>query len=1065
MRLSHVFIERPIFAGVIAVVITIVGALAFFGLPIAQYPDVVPPTVTVSANYPGGSSETLADTVAAPLEQEINGVDNMLYMSSQSTGDGKLVITVTFKLGTNLDEAQVLVQNRVSQALPRLPQEVQRQGVLTQKTTPDFILVANLTSPHKTYNTAYLSNYALTQMKDRLARIDGVGEVRIFGARDYAMRVWIDPGRAAARNMTAGEIVDALRSQNVQVAAGSIGKPPEAPANAAAHELNLEAQGRFKTAGEFANVVIKSDGQGRLVRLSDVARVELGADDYGINFYFSGEPAIGIGVFQRPGSNALGVAEAVQAELKEMSKQFPADMHYNAFYNPTEFIAESIKAVQHTLFEAVVLVVIVILVFLQSWRAAIIPVLAIPVSLIGTFAVLAGMGYSLNNLSLFGLVLAIGIVVDDAIVVVENVERNLEHGLNPRAAAHRSMDEVSTALVAIVLVLCAVFVPTMFLTGLTGEFYRQFAVTISAATIISLILSLTLSPALAALLLKPKQEDEPEGRWARMVYWGGKRFNVAFDRLSNWYAATTRRMLGMRGTMLWIYSALILLTGFVFSSTPAGFVPTQDQGYVMAATFTPPGTSLAKTDAILREASARMMKIPGVKGAVMLAGYHGPTGTMAPNAAAAFLVFDSFEEREKHGYTMGSILAQANKIASTMDQARIFVIPPPLIRGIGTGGGFKMEVQDRSGRGYDELNKIVWGIAAEANKDPNLAMVHTKFEAAAPRIYADVDRAKADMIGVSPAKVFETLQVYLGSSYVNDFNLLGRTYRVIAQADLPFRDDEGDISLLKTRSNSGEMVPVGAVATLQNKTGPYRAVRYNLYPSIEMEGDTAPGHSSGQAIAAMEKLTARLPAGVTTEWTEVAYQQKMAGNAAVMVFAAATLFVFLVLAAQFESLMLPLAIILIVPMTLLAAMAGVNLRGMDNNILTQIGLVVLIGLAAKNAILIVEFAKQAEEEGGLSPIEAVVQAAQTRLRPILMTSFAFILGVVPLVIAQGPGSELRQALGTAVFFGMLGVTFFGLVFTPTFYVATRTLSEKMKHWRERRGGTTGHAAPAIDAAE
>lgn len=1048
MRLSHVFIRRPIFAGVIAVVITIVGALAFFGLPIAQYPEVVPPTVTVSATYPGASSETIADTVAAPLEQEINGVDNMLYMSSQSTGDGRLTITATFKLGTDLDEAQVLVQNRVALAEPRLPEEVRRQGVVTRKSTPDFLLVANLTSPDNSLDTAYLSNYALTQIRDRLARLDGVGDVRIFGARDYAMRVWIDPGKAAARDMTAGEIVGALRGQNVQVAAGSIGRPPQA--SAGAYELNLETQGRFTTPEQFSQIVVKTDDQGRLTRLSDVARVELGAEDYGINFYFSGKPAIGIGVFQRPGTNALAAAEAVKAELNDAAKQFPAGMKHDVFYNPTEFISQSIDAVEHTLFEAVVLVVIVILVFLQSWRAAVIPVIAIPVSLVGTFAVLAAVGYSLNNLSLFGLVLAIGIVVDDAIVVVENVERNLEHGLSPREASFRSMDEVSTALVAIVLVLCAVFVPTMFLTGLTGEFYRQFAVTISSATIISLVLSLTLSPALAAMLLRPKAEDEPEGRWARMAYWGGKRFNAGFDRLSNWYARTTRRLLGVRKPVLAAYGVLLVLTGLVFSATPVGFIPQQDQGYVLAATFMPPGTSLAETDKVLRETSQKMMKIPGVKGAVMLAGFHGPTGTMAPNAAAAFLVFDSFEERGKHGYTEASILAEARKIAGTVDAGRIFVIPPPLIRGIGTGGGFKLMVQDRAGLGYDQLSKIVWGVVGEANKDPNLAMVHTKFEASAPRLYADVDRAKADMIGVPPARVFEALSVYLGSAYVNDFNLLGRTYRVIAQADLPFRDDAGDIAQLKTRSNSGAMVPLGAVANIEDRTGPYRAIRYNLYPSIDIEGDTAPGHSSGQAIAAMERLTARMPAGVTTEWTEVAFQQKLAGNAAILVFAAATLFVFLVLAAQFESLMLPLAIILIVPMTLLAAMLGVNLRGMDNNILTQIGLVVLIGLAAKNAILIVEFAKQAEEQDGLSPIDAVVQAAQMRLRPILMTSFAFILGVVPLVIAGGPGAELRQALGTAVFSGMLGVTFFGLVFTPSFYVATRALSERMAA-RRRRG--------------
>ena len=1060
MRLSHVFIKRPIFAGVIAVIITIVGALAFFGLPVAQYPDVVPPTVTVSANYPGASSETIADTVAAPLEQEINGVDDMLYMSSQSTGDGRLTITVTFKQGTDLDEAQVLVQNRVSLAEPRLPEDVRRQGVVTRKTTPDFLLVANLISPGNKVDRAYLSNYALTQMKDRLARIDGVGEVRIFGARDYAMRVWIDPGRAAARNLTAGEIVEALRSQNVQVAAGAIGKPPES--SAPAYEVNLETQGRFTAPEQFANIVIKSDGEGRLTRLSDVARVELGAEDYGINTYLSGQPSVGIGIFQRPGSNALDSADAVLAELKTMSAKFPAGMEYRVIYNPTDFIRESVSAVQHTLLEAVVLVVIVILVFLQSWRAAIIPVLAIPVSLVGTFAVLAGLGYSLNNLSLFGLVLAIGIVVDDAIVVVENVERNLEHGMTPREASHRSMDEVSTALVAIVLVLCAVFIPTMFLTGLTGEFYRQFAVTISAATIISLILSLTLSPALAALLLRPKEEDEPEGRWKRMAYRGGKRFNAAFDRLSHWYASVTRAMLGRLKLVLLIYVGLVGLTALVFMSTPAGFVPAQDQGYAVTAVFTPSGTSLAQTDKVLRETAAKMGKIPGVKGTVMLTGYHAPSGTVAPNAAAAFLVFDSFEERGKHGWNQQFIMGEARKIAAQVNEGRAFVIPPPLIRGISTGGGFKMMIQDRSGRGYAELNKIIGGLLAEANKDPNLFFVHTKFEASAPRIFADVDRAKADMIGVSPSRVFEAMQVYLGSAYVNDFNLLGRTYRVIAQADLPFRDDAGDIALLKTRSASGEMVPVGAVATLHDKTGPYRAVRYNLYPAIDVEGDVAPGHSSGQAMAAMERLAAKLPTGVTTEWTEVAYLQKVAGNAAILVFAAATLFVFLVLAAQFESLMLPLAIILIVPMTLLAAMIGVNLRGMDNNILTQIGLVVLIGLAAKNAILIVEFAKQAEEEG-MGPVDAVVRAAQNRLRPILMTSFAFILGVVPLVIASGPGAELRQALGTAVFSGMLGVTFFGLVFTPAFYVVTRALSERMRRWRERRAPR--HATPALGAAE
>jgi hydrophobe/amphiphile efflux-1 (HAE1) family protein len=1056
MRLSHVFIRRPIFAAVIAVVITIVGALAYFGLPVAQYPEVVPPTVTVSAVYPGASGETIAETVASPLEQEINGVDDMLYMSSQATGDGRLTITVTFKLGTDLDEAQVLVQNRVALAEPRLPEEVRRQGVVTRKTSPDFILVANLVSPGNVLDRGYISNYALTQMRDRLARIDGVGEVRLFGSRDYAMRIWIDPGLAAARNMTAGEIVAALRAQNVQVAAGGIGQPPQSTGNA--YQLNVETQGRLATPQQFADVVIKADDQGHLVRLKDVARVELGAEDYGINTYLSDQPSLGIAIFQRPGSNALATADAVQAELEAMSKKFPRGLEYKVIYNPTNFIRESVSAVQHSLLEAVVLVVIVILVFLQSWRAAIIPVIAIPVSLIGTFAVLAGFGYSLNNLSLFGLVLAIGIVVDDAIVVVENVERNLEQGLSPMQASFRSMDEVSTALVAIVLVLCAVFVPTMFLTGLTGEFYRQFAVTISAATIISLVLSLTLSPALAARLLKPKDEHLPANGWRRMVAVGGQRFNAGFDRLSAFYGASTRKLLARPKRVLFSYAGLLALTVAIFGATPVGFVPAQDQGYVLAATFAPPGTSLAQTDATMRAVTQKMLGIPGVKGAVMLAGYHGPSGTTASNAAASFLVFDSFEERAKKGQTEASIMAEAQKIASGVDGARVFVLKPPLIRGIGTGGGFKMVLQDRSGQGLQKLNQIAWGMIAQANKDPNLSMVHTVFEYGVPRAYADIDRAKADMLGVPPSRVFEALQVYLGSAYVNDFNLLGRTYRVTAQADMPFRDDVSDIQQLKTRSNSGAMVPLGAVATVENRSGAYRVQRYNLYPAIEIEGEAAHGHSSGQALAAMEKLAAQLPAGIGTEWTEIAYQQKLAGNAAMIVFAAAVLFVFLVLAAQFESLMLPLAIILIVPMTLLAAMAGVNLRGMDNNILTQIGLVVLIGLAAKNAILIVEFAKQAEEEG-LSPVEAVVRAAQARLRPILMTSFAFILGVVPLLIATGPGAELRQALGTAVFSGMLGVTFFGLVFTPTFYVATRTLSERFAK-RFGKGGDNHTLVPA-----
>jgi len=1051
MRLSRFFITRPIFAAVIAVVITLVGAIAYLTLPVSQYPDIVPPTVTVTANYPGASAETVAETVAAPIEQEINGVDNMLYQSSQSTGDGKLVVTVTFKQGTDLDAAQVLVQNRVAIAVPRLPEEVQRLGVVTRKTSPDFLMVVNLVSPDNSLDRGYISNYALTQVRDRLSRIDGVGDVQLFGARDYSMRVWIDPGRAAALDLTAGEIVAALRAQNVQVAAGTLGQPPYASGNA--FQLNVETQGRLTDPKQFADVVIRTDPDGRQVKVSDVARVELGAQDYGSNTYLSGKPTVIVAVFQRPGSNALAAAEGVSAEMKSMSARFPKGLEYKVIYNPTEFIAQSIDAVKHTLLEAIVLVVIVILVFLQKWRAAIIPVIAIPVSLIGTFAVLAAFGYSLNNLSLFGLVLAIGVVVDDAIVVVENVERNLERGLSPLEAARTSMDEVSGALVAIVLVLCAVFVPTVFLTGLSGAFYRQFAVTISTATIISLILSLTLSPALAALLLRHKETSEGN-RFQQMVNRAGDAFNRGFERMSVGYANLTRKLVNAPKKMMVAYAALIALTGGVFWITPTGFVPAQDQGYFLTVIQLPPGSSIERTDAVMRKVAAKILPLKGIKGSVMLAGFDGPSQTLAPNSAAAYFPLQSFEEREKLGVTFAGIMDEARKATADVDEARLLIVPPPLIQGIGSAGGYRMMVQDTEGRGYADLAKVSYGLIGQANQTKGLAQIYTFFETATPRIFTDVDRTKANMLGVPPERVFEALQVYLGSAFVNDFNLLGRTYRVTAQADAPFRNTTADIANLKTRSNSGQMVPIGSVATFQDKTGPYRVVRYNLFPAVEVDGDTAPGFSSGQSLVTMEKLAdSALPAGYSHEWTGIAYQQKAAGSTAGIVFLMAVVFVFLVLAAQYESVTLPLAIVLIVPMCLLAAMTGVNLRGMDNNVLTQIGLVVLIALAAKNAILVVEFAKQAEEQDGLSPVEAAVRAAQTRLRPILMTSFAFILGSVPLVIASGAGAELRQALGTAVFFGMIGVTAFGLLFTPTFYVVCRALATRFSRRR-------GHHLPA-----
>ena len=1056
MRLSRFFITRPIFAGVLSVVIAIVGALAYLGLPVSQYPDIVPPTVTVSAAYPGASAETVAETVAAPIEQEINGVDDMLYISSQSTGDGNLTITVTFKAGTDLDAAQVLVQNRVAIALPRLPNEVQRLGVVTRKTSPDFLMVVNLISPDKSLDRGYISNYALTQVKDRLARIDGVGDVRMFGARDYAMRVWIDPGRAAALNLTAGEIVNALRAQNVQVASGALGQPA-AGATGQAYQLSVETQGRLKTPEEFSNVIIRTDADGHQVRVSDVARVELGAADYSSNTYLSNEPTVILGVFQRPGSNALAAAEAIRAELKTMSKNFPKGLEYRIIYNPTEFIAQSIDAVMHTLAEAIVLVVLVILVFLQKWRAAIIPVVAIPVSLVGTMAVLAAFGYSINNLSLFGLVLAIGIVVDDAIVVVENVERNLERGLTPLEAARTSMDEVSVALIAIVLVLCAVFIPTFFLNGLSGAFYRQFALTISAATVISLILSLTLSPALAAILLRAHESHHATNPVVRFLRRAGDAFNRGFERLSNGYANLTRRLVVRPRMMMVTYAGLIAATVGLFWATPTGFIPAQDQGYFLTVIQLPPGSSLERTDEVMRKVVARILPIPGVKGSVMLAGFDGASQTLAPNAAAAYVPLESFEKRKELGVTYAQIMDEARKRTADINEAMLLVVPPPLIQGIGNAGGYRMMIQDRAGHGYAEMGKEAQAVIGKANQTPGLKQVYTLFNTMTPRVFADIDRQKADLLGVPPERVFEALNVYLGSAFVNDFNLLGRTYRVTAQADAPFRATEADIANLKTRSNTGEMVPIGSVSTFQDKTGPYRVVRYNLFPAVEIDGDTAPGYSSGQSLLAMEKVADEtLPAGYGHEWTGIAFQQEMAGSTAGLVFALAVVFVFLVLAAQYESLTLPLSIILIVPMCLLAAMAGVNLRGMDNNVLTQIGLVVLIALAAKNAILVVEFAKQAEDNDGLSPVEAAVRAARDRLRPILMTSFAFILGAVPLLIASGAGAELRQALGTAVFFGMMGVTAFGLLFTPTFYVVCRGLGQRLA--RRRRGSGEAPAA-------
>ena len=1037
MNLSHFFVDRPIFATVLALFVTIIGGAAYFTLPVAQYPDIAPPTIVVSAAYPGASAEVVSETVATPLEQQINGVENMLYMSSQATADGNLQLTITFALGTNLDTAQVLVQNRVSIAQPQLPEEVQRLGITVKKNSPDLLMVIHLSSPDRSRDQLYISNYATLQIKDVLARLDGVGDVRVFGARDYAMRIWLDPDKIATRDLMASEVVSALQSQNVQVASGVLNQPPTQ--GQGAFQLNVETLGRLVDSRQFGNIIVKNDRGGRVTRVRDIARVELGAQDYSANGYLDDREAVPLLIFQRPGSNALATADLIIAKMKELSRDFPAGLRYDIVYNPTEFIAESVNELLKTMLVAVGLVVIVVVLFLQTWRASIIPIVAIPVSLIGTFAVLAAFGFSLNNLSLFGLVLAIGIVVDDAIVVVENVERNLRQGMSPKEAAHRTMDEVGAALIAIAIVLSAVFVPAAFIPGISGQFFRQFAVTIATATILSLFVSLTLSPALCALLFKPHGAPEAGGLLLRPVRVFFRGFNYAFERLSLGYGSLTRYLVRLAVVILIVYGGLIALTGWQFSQAPTGFIPNQDQGYLITVIQLPPGASLARTDAVVRRAAEIIRTTPGVAHAVPFAGFDGATFTNAPNAGAIFSPFVPFRDRVAKGLSAPHILGDLNRRLSAIQEAFIITIPPPPVRGIGNSGGFKMMVQDKRGRGLGALDSATQDLIAAANQTPGLTGVFTVFNTRTPKVYADIDRVKAEILGVAASRVFDTLQVYLGSSYINDFNYLGRTYRVTAQAEAPFRDDIRKIVNLRTRNDKGQMVPIGSVATFRDITGPYRVPRYNLYPAAEIQGNALPGYSTGDALAAMERLAAaQLPDGFGFEWTELAYQEKLAGNTGIFVFAAAVVFVFLALAAQYESWNLPLAVILIVPMCLLAAVSGLRMRGMDVNILAQVGFVVLVGLAAKNAILIVEFARHAEA-AGQSRIEAAVTAARTRLRPILMTSFAFILGVLPLAVATGAGAEMRQSLGTAVTFGMLGVTAFGLLFTPVFYSTMRRL--------------------------
>ena len=1045
-------IDRPVFAAVIAILITLLGAIAYPNLPAAQYPEIVPPTVNVTLTYPGASAQTIAETVADPLEEQINGVENMLYMSSQSTGDGKLQITVTFALGTDLNVAQDLVENRVDTAKSRLPQQVQQTGIIVRKSSPDILLAVHMYSPDKSLDQQYVANYVTLQIQNPLLRLKGVGDVSTRAARDYSIRIWIDPDKAAARNLTVDDIVTQLRGHNVQIAAGNIGGPPFGNSNPA-FQLQVQAKGRLVTPDEFADIVLKRDDQGRITRVSDVARVTLGAADYTTNAYLGlvtdGKPdinpAAAIGVLQQPGTNALAAADAVIKEMQVLKKSFPPGLDYKIIYNPTQYIKDSISEVFRTLFEALLLVVIVVIVFLQSWRAAIIPILAIPVSLVGTFAVMLAAGFSLNNLSLFGLVLAIGIVVDDAIVVVENVERHLEDGMGAQEAAHATMDEVGGALVAIALVLSAVFIPAAMISGISGQFYRQFALTIATATVFSLIVSLTLSPAMAALLLKPKSEHKRLKAWERPFSAFGRGFNKGFDRLSGGYGRFTQRVIRLGLLMLLVYVGLIALTVWRIGATPIGFIPPQDQGNVIMAANMPNGSSLQRTDNLIRKTVPAVLGVKGMIAASSYAGVDASTQTTNSAAGQAYLIEDSFENRKKDHVSLKSMIADAQKRLLLDPTAQVRILPPPPVRGIGTQGGVKMIIEDQSGKAdYRQLEQVAQSMVEAANKDPSVTGAYATFNTKTPSLFADIDRTKAEYYGVNDASVFDTLQTYIGSSYIDDFNYLNHTYEVFAQADAPYRQDESEIQQLQTRTNSGAMMPLGAVVNVKRITGPYRVLRYQLFPSAEVQANTPPGRSTGQTIKAMEQIAGRvLPSGYSYDWTELAYQQKAAGNTAGLVFLLAVILVFLLLAALYESVTMPLAVILIVPMCLLAAITGVNIMGLDNNILTQIGFIVLIGLAAKNAILIVEFARQGEIVHGHDRFQAAVEAARTRLRPILMTSFAFILGVIPLAFASGAGAELRQALGIAVFFGMIGVTIFGLIFTPVFYVVMRGLGDRL----------------------
>ncbi|ALP64866.1 MULTISPECIES: efflux RND transporter permease subunit [Paraburkholderia] len=1050
MNLSKFFIERPIFAAVLSAMILLAGLISMVNLPISEYPGVVPPSVVVTAQYPGANPKVIAETVASPLEEQINGVENMLYMQSQANSDGTLTLTITFKLGTNPDLAQQQVETRVNQALPRLPEDVQRLGVTTIKSSPTLTMVVHLVSPSEKYNSTYLRNYALINVRDRLERIPGVGQVTLWGSGDYSMRVWLDPQKVAEHNMTANDVVTAIRDQNLQVAAGQVGASPSTPD--APLQLNVNAQGRLETEDEFRDIVLKTSADGAVTRLKDVARVEMGASEYARRSLLNNKSAVAMAIFELPNANSLDISEHVRDAMKQLQADMPEGVKYDIVYDPTQFVRSSIHAVIHTLLEAVALVVLVVIVFLQTWRASIIPLLAVPVSIVGTFSLLLAFGFSINALSLFGMVLAIGIVVDDAIVVVENVERNIATGLTPKEATHQAMQEVSGPIIAIALTLIAVFVPLAFMNGLTGQFYKQFAMTIAISTVISAFNSLTLSPALSALLLKGHHDPKDWLTRAMDRVFGPffNAFNKVFHRGSESYSHGVSKVVNRKVVILAIYAVLLGLTVLMSKVVPGGFVPVQDKQYLVAIVQLPNGASLDRTEDVVREVGEIALKTPGVESAVQFPGLSINGFTNSSSSAVIFFGETPFEERKGKSMNGLSIAAELNKRLSGIKGAFVAVFPPPPVLGLGTLGGFKLQIEDQQAQGYTALNNATQSFLKEAAKTPELGPAFSTYQINVPQVNVAVDRVKAKQLGISVNDIFSTMQVYLGSFYVNDFNRFGRVYQVRVQADAPFRAHMDDIGLLKTRNDKGEMVPLSTLVKVTPTYGPDSVVRYNGYTAADINGGPAPGYSSGQAQAAIEKVAAKtLPRGMKFEWTDLTYQQILAGNAALWVFPISVLLVYMVLAAMYESLTLPLAILMIVPMSVLSALLGVWLTHGDNNIFTQIGLMVLVGLSAKNAILIVEFARELEMEGR-SIVQAAIEASRLRLRPILMTSFAFIMGVVPLVVSSGAGSEMRHAIGIAVFFGMLGVTLFGLLLTPVFYVVLRKLDRK-EHIVDKHG--------------